>query len=187
MKNFGPQTYFFPLPVIIISSYDENNSPNAMNAAWGGIHDTNQVHLCLSSDHKTTENIVKKGAFCISFATKELVVESDYFGIKSGNKVPNKIEKAGLHVIKSSFVDAPIIEEYPVTLECKVHSLTEVDGTTYLVGDIINVGAKESVLDEQGKIDVTKCNFITYDSSKHQYIMLGEVVGHAFKDGLKIK
>lgn len=187
MKNFGPQSYFFPSPVMIIATYNEEGIPNAMNAAWGGLHDTNQVHICLSSDHKTTENIVKTKSFTVSFATKELVAESDYFGLESGNKVPNKIKKANLHVTKSTFVNAPIIEEYPVTLECKVNSLNEIDGTTYLVGDIINVCAKETVLDEQGKIDITKCHFISYDSSKHQYVVLGEVVGHAFKDGLKLK
>ena len=110
-KNFGAKTYLYPLPVLIVAAYDENGTPNAMNAAWGGISDDNQVALCLSAGHKTTKNILAKGAFTVSMADAAHVVECDYLGVVSGNKEPNKLAKAGLHAVKSEFVDAPVIEE----------------------------------------------------------------------------
>ncbi|MCH5180776.1 MAG: flavin reductase family protein [Erysipelotrichales bacterium] len=184
-KNFGKQTYFYPLPVLIIGSYDKDNKPNAMNAAWGGIYDTNQVIICLSTDHKTTDNIKLKNEFTVSFADSMHVVEADYVGIASGND-EDKIKKANLHVIKSEFVDAPYFEEFLMTLECRVNKITEDDGTTWVVGDIINVNADESVLTD-GKIDLSKLRIISYDPVHHTYVELGNKVGHAFKDGLKLK
>ena len=120
-KNFGKQTWFYPMPVLIVAAYDEKGNANAMNAAWGGIYDEKKVIVCLDESHKTTKNIKIKKAFTISFATAKYVKECDYLGIASGNTVANKIEKAGCHVHKSAYVNAPIIEEYPLTLECKVH------------------------------------------------------------------
>lgn len=184
-KNFGKKTYFYPLPVLIIGTYDENKNPNAMNAAWGGVYDTDQVIICLSTDHKTTDNIKLKNEFTISFADASHVVEADYVGIASGNDV-DKIKKANLHILQSEFVDAPLFEEFPMALECKVNKITEDDGTTWVVADIINVNADESVLTD-GKIDLKKLHIITYDPVGHTYVELGNKVGHAFKDGLKLK
>lgn len=187
-KSLGKQTYLFPLPVLIIATFDEKGNPDAMNAAWGGIHDTNQVHLCLSTDHKTTQNIMKRKAFTISFATKDKMIESDYFGIVSGNDETNKIKKAKMHVKKSENVDAPVIEEYPVTLECEINSLVnDNQGTTFIVANIINVLVDESVLDNDGKIDFDKFKPLIYEPSRHNYYAYGEKVGNAFKEGLKIK
>lgn len=182
-KNLGSRTYLFPMPVLIIGTYDENENPNAMNVAWGGMHDTGIIEINLS-EHKTTENLKIKKAFTVAFATTEFVKEADYVGIVSGNEVPNKVEKAGFHTTKSKFVDAPVIEEFPVSLECEVISMSE-DGC--VLGKIVNVLAEERVLDVKGNVDLTKMHIITYDSSNHNYIELGEVVGQAFKDGLKIK
>lgn len=184
-KNFGKKTYFYPLPVLIIGTYDENGKPNAMNAAWGGIYDTNQVIICLSTDHKTTSNIELKKEFTVSFADAKHVVEADYVGIESGNDV-DKIEKAKLHVLKSEYVDAPLFEEFPMSLECKIYKISESDGTTWVVGDIINVSVDERVLTD-GKIDLKKLQPITYDPVNHTYLELGNKVGNAFKDGLKLK
>ena len=186
-KSFGPKTWFFPLPVLIIATYDKDNNGNAMNAAWGGIHDTNEVCICLDSSHKTTENIKNTGDFSLSFATKKLVKESDYLGIESGNKVSNKIEKCNLHVVKSANVNAPIIIEYPVTLECRTKKLDDVDGTTYLVADIVNILVDDSVLDENGKLDTSKCKFISFNPVNNTYSLMGEAVGYAFKDGLNLR
>ena len=119
-KNFGSKTWMYPLPVLIIASYDENGHADAMNAAWGGIYDYNKVMLCLSEGHKTTKNIKKKKAFTISFATAEQMAACDYVGIVSGNDTKDKMEKAGFTTVKSEFVDAPIILELPMTLECKL-------------------------------------------------------------------
>ncbi len=183
-KNFGAKTYLYPLPVLIVAAYDENGTPNAMNAAWGGISDDNQVALCLSAGHKTTKNILAKGAFTVSMADAAHVVECDYLGVVSGNKEPNKLAKAGLHAVKSEFVDAPVIEELPMTLECKLIKVTQ-EGL--ILGEIVNVSADESILDNSGKIDPAKLRPITFDPVNNKYIQLGEVVGNAFRDGLKIK
>ncbi len=186
-KSFGPKTWFFPLPVLIIASYNESNNPNAMNAAWGGIHDTNEVCICLESSHKSTKNILLNKDFTLSFATKKLLKESDYLGIESGNKVENKLAKANLHTIKSTNVNAPIIEEYPVTLECRSKRLDEIDGTTYVVADIVNILASEDVLDDKGKIDISKCEFISFNPVNNTYVVMGDAVGFAFKDGLNLR
>ena len=183
-KNFGPKTWLYPMPVLIVGTYDENGVPNAMNAAWGGIYDTNLVMVCLADDHKTTENIKKTGAFTVSFATAKTVAPCDYVGIVSANDVPDKFEKAGFHALKSEFVNAPIIEELPMTVECKLLKFNE-DGIC--IGEIVNVSADESVLDENGKVDAKKLDPIIYDSVTHAYWNFGEKVGRAFSDGKKIK
>ena len=183
-KNFGAKTWLYPMPVLIIGTYDENGTPNAMNAAWGGIYDTNQVMVCLADDHKTTENIKKTGAFTVSFATSKTVAACDYVGIVSANDVPNKFAKAGFHATKSEYVNAPIIDELPMTVECKLRGFNE-DGIC--IGEIINVSADESILDKNGKVDAKKLDPIIYDGVTHAYRSLGEKVGQAFSDGKKIK
>ena len=183
-KDFGVKTWLYPMPVLIVGTYDENGAPNAMNAAWGGIYDTNEVMLCLSDDHKTTQNIKKTGAFSVSFATVNTVIPCDYVGIVSANKVPDKFAKAGFTATKSKHVNAPIINELPMSVECELKKFNE-DGIC--IGSIVNVSAEESVLDENGKIDAKKLNPICYDSATHAYWNLGEKVGQAFFDGNKIK
>ena len=183
-RNFGAKTWVYPMPVLIVGTYDEKGTPNAMNAAWGGVYDTDQIMLCLSDDHKTTENIKKTGAFTVSFATADTVVPCDYVGIASANTVPDKFQRAGFHASKSEFVNAPIIDELPMTLECKLIKFNE-DGIC--VGAIVNVSAEESILDNDGKIDADKLAPISYDGATHAYRKLGEVVGQAFSDGKKIK
>ena len=172
------------MPVLIVGTYDENGAPNAMNAAWGGIYDTNLVMVCLADDHKTTENIKKTGAFTLSFATAKTVVPCDYVGIVSANDEPDKFAKAGFHATKSEYVNAPIIDELPMTVECKLLKFNE-DGIC--IGEIVNVSADESILDEKGKVDAKKLDPIIYDSVTHAYWNFGEPVGKAFSDGLKIK
>ncbi|MCI6317946.1 MAG: flavin reductase [Spirochaetia bacterium] len=182
--NFGTQTFMYPMPVLIIASYGSDGTPDAMNAAWGGIHDTNQIGICLSPEHKTVKNILDRKAFSVSMADAAHVAACDYVGIVSGNKEPAKVQKAGFTVTKSEIVDAPVINELPMALECKFVSYDENSG--YMVADIVNVCADESVLTD-GKIDPSKLNPITYDPVNHTYIKLGEVVGHAFQDGKSLK
>ena len=172
------------MPVLIVGTYDEKGEPNAMNAAWGGIYDTNQVMVCLAHEHKTTENIKRTGAFTVSFATAQKVAECDYVGIVSANDVPDKFARAGFHAIKSEFVNAPIIEELPMTVECTLIKFNE-DGIC--IGEIVNISAKEEILNEKGQIDVHKLDPITYDSSTHTYWRIGDAAGKAFSDGKKIK
>ena len=183
-KNFGVKNWLYPMPVFIVGTYDEDGNPNAMNAAWGGIYDTNLVMICLADEHKTTKNIIDNRAFTVSFATAETIVPCDYVGIVSANDVPDKFARAGFTATKSDFVNAPIINQLPVTVECKLHKFTE-DGIC--IGEIVNVSADESVLDENGTIDVKKLHPIIYDSVSHSYFDFGEKVGHAFSDGKRLK
>ncbi|MCQ2583109.1 MAG: flavin reductase [Treponema sp.] len=183
-KNFGKQTYLYPMPVLIISTYDENGNPDAMNAAWGGIHDTNQIGICISPEHKTAKNLMLKKAFTVSIGDAAHVTECDYLGIASGNKEKDKIKKAGFTVTKSEFVDAPVIDQLPMCLECELVSYDDVNGC--MVGNIINVSADESILTD-GKIDPSKFMPITYDPVNHNYITLGQIAGKAFSDGKKIQ
>lgn len=180
-KDLGNKMNFLPLPVLMIGTYDEDGKANVMNAAWGGIYDHGKIYISLSN-HKTTDNLKIKNAFTVGFATKDTEVISDYFGVVSGRE-QDKIEKSGVHVIKSNFVDAPIIEEYPLTLECTVESFEDGD----LIGKIVNCSVDEKYIDENGKIDVDKMEIITYDMTSNTYRVLGPVVGKAFKDGFDLK
>ena len=184
-KNFGAKPYTYPQPVLIISAYDENGTPDAMNAAWGGISDDTQISMCLSAGHKTVKNIQARKAFTVSMADAAHVVACDYVGIVSGNKVPDKFEKAGFHATKSEFVDAPLIDELPMTLECTLVSYDP--ETCRLVGEIVNVSADKRILDENGKIDPAKLEPITFDPVNNAYLKLGEKVGNAFKDGMQLR
>ena len=183
-KNFGKKTWFYPLPVLIIGSYDENGKADAMNAAWGGIYDSDKVVLCLSENHKTTQNIKKRGAFTVSFADASHVVEADYVGLVSANEVEDKLERAGFHTTKSEFVEAPLIDELPMALECKFIKVNE-DGN--IIGEIVNVNADDSVLGEDGMIDATKLQAISYDPIHNTYVKMGEKVGNAFSDGANLE
>ena len=172
------------MPVLIVGTYDEDGVPNAMNAAWGGIYDTNLVMVCLADDHKTTENIKKNGAFTLSFATEETVAPCDYVGIVSANDTPDKFERAGFHATRSEHVAAPLINELPMAVECKLVKFNE-DGIC--IGEIVNICADECVLDENGKVDAKRLKPIIYDSVTHAYWGFGDKVGQAFSDGKKIK
>ncbi len=184
-KNFGAKPYTYPQPVLIIASYDENGTPDAMNAAWGGISDDTQISMCLSAGHKTVKNILKRKAFTVSMADAAHVAACDYVGIVSANAVPDKLEKAGFHTTRSEFVDAPLIDELPMALECRLVSYDE--ESCRMIGEIVNVSAEESVLDENGKIDPGKLQPITFDPVNNAYLKLGEKVGNAFRDGLALK
>lgn len=184
-KNFGAKPLLYPQPVFIIASYDENGVPNAMNAAWGGITEEKEITICVSADHKTMKNILARGAFTVSMADADHVAQCDYVGLVSGNKVPDKVERAGFHTVKSEFVDAPIIEELPMAVECRMIRYDE--ESCRLVGEIVNVCADERVLGENGKVDPEKLKPITFDPMNHSYLVLGEKVGNAFSDGLKLK
>lgn len=140
----------------------------------------------LSLNHKTTENLKQNRAFTLSVANVETMVLSDYFGLVSGHK-ENKIEKSGTHVTRSEFVDAPVIDEYPLTLECKVIEMKEALGEMHIVGEVINMQADESILDAQGNVNLGKLRPISFDSATRSYHILGEIVGKAFKDGMKLR
>ena len=182
-KDFGAKPMLYPMPVLIIGTYGEDGTPNAMNAAWGGIVDTQLIGICLA-DHRTTQNIFARKAFTVSMADAPNMASADYVGIVSGNQVPDKVARAGWHTTKSQRVDAPIIDELPMTLECSFVSYDE--GSGLLIGRIENVSAEESIL-TNGKIDLTKFRPITYDPCGHGYYPLGEKLGDAFQEGKKLK
>lgn len=184
-KNFGAKAILYPMPVLIIGTYDENGVPNAMNAAWGGISEETEISVCVSDEHKTAENVVKSKAFTVSIADKDNVVAADYVGIVSGNKQADKIAKCGWTAEKSEFVNAPLFKQLPLTLECRLKEYNP--DTCRLVGEIVNVSADESILGENGKIDLQKFFPITYDPVAHTYRALGQVVGRAFSDGKSIQ
>ena len=184
-KNFGAKPMCYPMPVYMIATYGADGTPDVMNAAWGGISESTEISICISEDHKTTENILARKAFTVSMATAEYMVACNYVGIVSGNKVPDKFARAGFHATKSEFVDAPLIDELPMAVECELISYDP--DSCRLVGRIVNVSADESVLNAEGKVDVEKLRPITYDPMNHHYLVLGEKVGNAFKDGLKLK
>ena len=184
-KNFGPKPFLYPQPVMVIASCGKDGTPDAMNAAWGGVAGGDKIFLCLSSNHKTVENILHRKAFTVSVADEAHLVEADYVGLVSGNEVPDKLERSGFHVTRSEFVDAPVIDELPLVLECR---LLNYDPDSHLMlGEIVNAGADEAVLDEAGMIDPAKLKPLTFDPANRTYWSLGEKVGNAFADGGKLK
>ena len=183
-KNFGAKPFLYPQAVFIIGSYDENGNANAMNAAWGGVADFNKIFICISS-HKTTDNILARKAFTVSMGTADQVVACDYVGLVSGRDEPEKMKKAGFTTVKSEYVDAPVIKELPLALECRLISYdTEND---YMFGEIVNVSADECILDDSGNIDVSKLRPIIFDGANSAYHVIGEKVGYAFSDGKQLK
>lgn len=172
----------FPMPVLMIATYNEDGTVDVMNAAWGMAQSMNHLKLCLTESHKTVKNMKKTMACTISLATKDLMIESDYFGIVSANNVSDKFEKSGLHSIKSDKVDAPIIEEYPICMECKVLGF-ENDGTLV---EVVSVKAEDKYLNSDGSINLSEIGIISYDPYNHGYYIIGNKVGNAFQEGKKL-
>lgn len=179
--NFGKETFLYPMPVLLIGTYSEEGKPNLMNAAWDGIHDTNQLFLCLSSSHKTTKNIKLKREFTVSLGNKKHIDIVDYVGLESGNDV-DKIKKANLTVFKSDHIDAPLFREFEMALELRVKELIDDGITTYVIADIENVNCEDSCLTDS-KIDYKKLGLISFDPVNNKYIELGESAGDAFSIG----
>ena len=186
LKDLGVKPYTFPMPVLMISTYNEDGTVDVMNMAWGGVCAENMVALNIDEDHKTSENIKRTGAFTLSIADIDHIEEADFFGIATGNKMKDKFERSGLHAVKSSRVNAPIMQEFPLTLECKV---VECQNTVYgfrVLGEILNVLADEKVLDEKGKVNPVKLNAFVFDQFQNGYYAIGEKVGRAWQTGAKL-
>ena len=183
-KNFGSKSWLYPMPVLIIAAYDEDGIPNAMNAAWGGMFTDEHIGICISQGHKTTKNILATRAFTVSMASSSTIAACDYLGIVSGDKVPDKLERAGFHVRRSALVDAPLIEELPLALECELVSYDA--ETCYMVGRILNVSADESILGEDGRVDVSRLDPVVYEPFGRGYFALGDRIGTGYSSGKKI-
>ena len=187
MKSFGQKSWMLPQPVLIIGTYNSDGSPNAMNAAWGGQWDANEILISMGA-HVTTENLNLCGDFTVAFATKETLIASDFVGIVSAKNDPNKLQKTGWTAIKAENVNAPVFTDFPMTLECRIlRKIDESEEGYYIVAEIVNILVNEEYLADDGKPDVEKMQLITYDPVHHGYLSLGERVGNAFYDGKQLK
>ena len=182
-KDLGFLPALFPMPVLMIAAYDENGVPCVMNAAWGTVCGMDKIALIIDEDHKTTKNIRVSKAFTVALADKAHMAEADFFGIATGNKMPDKFEKSGCHAEKSRFVNASVITEFPVTMECELTEIVKTDHLHAVVGTIKNVCADEEVIDEKGKIDPGKLNALIFDQFQSGYYVAGEKVGKAWSAG----
>ncbi len=186
-RNFSDKALITPLPAIMIATWDENQNPDVMMAAWGGQCGPKHITFELSK-HKTTDNIRLKQAFTVSFATKDDIAQSDYFGIVSAYDVPDKVARAGFTVTPSPNVDAPIVNEYKLTLECRVVTFDEDGkGGARVVGEVVNMSADESILDENGNVDLGKLQPVIFDAAKNEYRVVGDKVGTAWGSGKAIQ
>ena len=185
-KSIKTTEAIFPMPVLMIATYNEDGSVNVMNAAWGTMIDRNIVGLNLTESHKTVKNIKERKAFTVSIADSKHVNEADYFGIVSGNNTSNKFENSGLTSTKSENVDAPIINEFPICLECEFIEYQSNEYGVGVIGKVINVTADEKVMNGEN-VDINLVEAITFDPFTHGYYKVSGRVGEAFKDGLKLK
>lgn len=187
MKNFKPKAWLLPQPVLIIGTYNSDGTPNAMNAAWGGQWDMTEIMISMGN-HATTSNLNRNGDFTIAFATVDTMIAADYVGIVSGKQNPDKIAVTGWNTVKAENVNAPVFTDFPMTMECRIkEKLYESSTGYYIIAEIVNIICDEKYLAEDGKPDVSKMNLITFDPIHNTYISLGQTVGKAFGDGVKLK
>ena len=185
-KDLGPMNAVYPMPVLMIATYDENGKIDVMTAAWGMICDYEKIALFLEAEHKTTKNIKAEKAFTVSIGDKDHIDIVDFLGIASANRMEDKFERTGCHATKSKYVNAPVIEEFPLVIECELDKIIE-DGELYgIIGKIVNVAAEEHVLSEDGKVDPTKLNALIFDQFQYGYYVTGEKVGKAWNEGKKL-
>ncbi len=182
-KNLGVIPAVYPMPVLIVAAYDETGKVNAMNAAWGMICGMDKIALFIDEDHKTTQNLLKTKAFTVALADQAHMDAADFFGIATGNKMSDKFERTGYHAVKSAFVNAPIIEEFPLVMECELAEVVQTENMYAIVGKIANVAAEEAVLSDKDKVDPAKLNALIFDQFQHGYYVSGEQVGKAWNAG----
>lgn len=185
-KDLGKQPALFPMPVLMIAAYDENGTVQVMNAAWGMISGMDKIALFIDKSHATTKAIRKTEAFTVSIADRDHMDVADYYGIATGNKMPDKFVKSGYHAKKSEHVNAPVIQEFPVAMECELAEIMETENLHAVVGTIMNVSVDEKVLSDNGKIDPMKLNALIFDQFQSGYYVVGEKVGKAWNAGKEI-
>ena len=182
-KDLGPVPAVYPMPVLMVASYDENEKVNVMNAAWGQICDDDKIILFIGEGKKTWLNIKASRAFTVALADKDHMAAADFFGIASGNRISDKFERTGFHAVKSDRVHAPIIEEFPVVMECELLEFLHTDYVDGIVGRIVNVKAEESVLSGKDKVDPEKLHALMFDQFQNGYYATGAKVGKAWNAG----
>jgi len=185
-KQIKTTEAIFPMPVLLISTFNEDGTVDVMNAAWGTMLERDQVALNLTETHKTVQNIKVRKGFVVHIADAKHVVEADYFGIVSGNKEPDKFAKSGMTFTKSDLVDAPVINEFPIALECEFIEYQNDATGIGVIGKVLRTSVEEDLL-KDGKVDIDSLEAIAFDPYTHGYYKVGGRVGEAFKDGLKIK
>ena len=185
-KDLGKQPALFPMPVLMIAAYDENGTVQVMNAAWGMISGMDKIALFIDESHATTKAIRKTEAFTVSIADRDHMYVADYYGIATGNKMPDKFVKSGYHAKKSEHVNAPVIQEFPVAMECELAEIMETENLHAVVGTIMNVSVDEKVLSDNGKIDPMKLNALIFDQFQSGYYVVGGKVGQAWNAGKEI-
>ena len=182
-KDLGVVQAVYPMPVLMVAAYDKNEKVNVMNVAWGQICDMDKIILFIGEGKKTWLNIQESKAFTVALADEAHMDVADFFGIASGNKMDDKFERTGYHAVKSDKVHAPVIEEFPVVMECELLEFLETEHVSGIVGKIVNVKAEESVLDEKGKVDALKTNALMFDQFRSGYYVTGKHVGQAWNAG----
>lgn len=187
MKSFGQKPWMLPQPVLIIGTYNQDGTPNAMNAAWGGQWDAKEIMISMGS-HATTENLARCSEFTVAFVTQNTMVASDFVGIVSAKNDPEKMQKTGWTALKSEHVNAPVFTDFPMTMECRIlRKIDESEEGYYIVAEIVNILVDEKYIGDDGKPVVAKMGLITYEPIHHGYVALGERVGNAFSDGKTLK
>lgn len=187
MKSFGHKPWVLPQPVLILGTYNNDGTPNAMNAAWGGQWDSKEIMISMGS-HATTENLARCQDFTVAFATRDTMVASDFVGIVSAKDDAEKMKKTGWAAVKAENVNAPVFTDFPMTLECRIiRKIDETKEGCYIIAEIINILVDEAYLGEDGKPDVEKMQLITYEPVHHGYHVIGGRIGNAFSDGKKLK
>ncbi|MBO6054014.1 MAG: flavin reductase family protein [Oscillospiraceae bacterium] len=185
-KNLGSKPALFPMPVTVVSAYDAFGVPNAMTAAWVQISDMDKIALFVDPDHKTMKNILETKAFTVAIADVEHMAEADFIGIASGNTMEDKLGKSGLHTVKSEFVNAPVIEEFPVSLDCELVDIIDSEHAYAMIGKIVNTSVEETVIGEDGKVDPEKIHALIFDQFRNGYYAVGEKVGRGWNAGMEL-
>ena len=185
-KNLGVMPALFPMPVVVVAAYDENGKPNAMTAAWAMITDMDKIALFVDPEHKTMKNILATKAFTVATADLAHMSEADFIGIASGNQMPDKFKKSGLHETKSEFVNAPVIAEFPVSLDCELVEVIDTENVYAMVGKIVNVSAEESIIGDDGKVEPEKIQALIFDQYRNGYFVVGEKVGQGCNAGKEL-
>ena len=187
MKTFEPKPWVVPQPVLIIGTYNKEGVANAMNAAWAGQWDANEIMISMGK-HVTTDNLKINSEFTVAFATKKTMVAADFVGIVSAKSDPKKMEKTGWNIEKATKVNAPVFTDFPMTLECRIkEKFNESETGYYPIAEIVNILVDEKYLAEDGNPDMEKMELIVFDPIHHGYIQLGKKVGNAFSDGKALK
>ena len=181
-RNLRMNQYVFPMPVMLVSTYSDDGTPDIMVVTWGGLCTKylDKIVLNIDSFHRTAKNISVKGAFTVSIPDSSHWQCVDFLGSVSADDVGDKVAKIGFHTVKSEFVDAPVISDLPVSIECRVIDISRHD-MLCVTGQIINVSADETALNDNGELRMNTTNAIVYEHYTNKYIALGEELGEALK------